>query len=554
MDILFTIILLLFAVAISTTAVKLIPIKIPAPLLQLLFGIFLGSPLFDINITLDPAVFLFLFIPPLLFTDGWRFPKKEFYYLKRPILALAVGLVFFTILGVGLFIHWMIPLLALPMAFALAAVLSPTDAVAVNAIVGHGNMPSKLRLVLEGEALLNDASGLVAFKFALIAGITGIFSFTDVASQFLLVSLGGFVIGAFVAWAMCALHHQIAKISHDEPGIQVVVLLLIPFMAYLLAEHLHLSGVLAAVGAGMAMTYAQNATKTSTAARLLGNSIWTMLEFVLNGLAFILLGLQLPNIWESVRAEQLAAGDLNFASLIGVIFAIYGVMMLLRFVWVYIANQIKNQDFTTKPPLPKMLVLLVTTFAGVRGAITLAAILAIPIVTKAGDPFPQRHLLILIASGVIVISLVVSSIILPLLVKRFQAVAHDPLDLEIADANKHLANVAIEAIRRKQTELQSDIEKSHEQAILDQVADNLVSFYEQEISLNDSEHGEEHISAWAHDFESKLHLSAIRAERRVLDKMHTQHTISETTFRKLLRDMDLRETLTESRNRKRLFD
>lgn len=554
MDILFTIIILLFVVAVSSSIVKILPFNFPAPLLQIIIGAIIALPPFNVDIMLEPEVFLFIFLPPLLFTDGWRFPKKEFYYLKRPILALAIGLVFFTILIIGYFIHWLIPVLSLPMAFALAAVLSPTDVVAVNAICGHGKLPSKLKLVLEGEALLNDATGLVAFKFALIAGVTGVFSFSKASGDFIIVSLGGFVLGATVAWFMCAIQQRIAKFSNDEPGIQVIVLLLIPFIAYQFANHVNVSGVLAAVGAGMAMTYSQNIVKTSTASRLLSNSIWTMLEFVLNGLAFILLGLQLPKIWHKIHISEINSGVSSIWELLLLVVAIYLAMIILRFVWVFIANSIKNQDFTTSPPLPKIPVLLTATFAGVRGAITLAAIMAIPFIASTGEPFPNRELLIFIASGVILLSLMVSSVILPFVVKHFHEHVTDPIHQEILYANQLLSNEAIDAIRQHQNKLIQIITDDTELEALNKVADNLVQIYERESHLTESEIDKTRLAVWAHNYEAQLHIVAIKAERILLDRLHIQHKISEPTFNQLLRDMDLRETLSETRKQRQFND
>ncbi|MFC0178823.1 Na+/H+ antiporter [Thorsellia kenyensis] len=553
MDILFSIIILLFVVALSSSLVKLLPFNLPAPILQIFLGALVALPPFNVNIRLNPEVFLFLFLPPLLFTDGWRFPKKEFYFLKRPILALAVGLVFFTILIVGYFIHWMIPVLSLPMAFALAAVLSPTDVVAVNAISGQGKLPSKLKLVLEGEALLNDATGLVAFKFALVAGVTGVFSFKEATGDFLLVALGGILIGASVAWMMCFIQNKIARFSHDEPGIQVIVLLLIPFLAYLLANEMAVSGVLAAVCAGMTMTYSQNVIKTSTASRLLSHSIWIMLEFVLNGLAFILMGLQLPHIMQTIHESQIENGTNSVVQLLFFVVAIYIAMLFLRFIWVYLANKIKNQDFTSKPPLPQLPVLLTATFAGVRGAITLAAIMAIPFLTSNGAPFPNRELLIFLASGVILLSLIVSSLVLPAVVKYFEAHISDPIHQEIIYANQLLSLEAIDAIRLRQEELlnQLDLDETSVEAI-NQVADNLVQIYERESNLTDEEIEKTSLAILTLNYEAELHIAGIKAERKLLDRLHLQHRISEPTFNHLLRDMDLRETLSENRQQRKV--
>ena len=296
MEIVFTVLILLLAVAVSGVTARLVPFKLPLPLFQIGLGAVLALPLFGLRISFDPELFLLLFIPPLLFTDGWRMPKREFFRLAQPILALALGLVLFTVVGVGYFIHWMIPVISLPSAFALAAVLSPTDAVAVASIIGKGRLPPTMQHVLEGEALMNDASGLVAFKFAIIAVLSGTFSLLDAGISFTLISIGGLAVGLIVAWGFGLVRRKIIEWSGDEPGIQVVLLLLIPFSAYIFAEHFGLSGILSAVAAGMLMPYIETAGAESAATRMQSQSILTMLEFVFNGMSFILLGLQLPGI------------------------------------------------------------------------------------------------------------------------------------------------------------------------------------------------------------------------------------------------------------------
>lgn len=183
----YTVLILLTLVSLSKLVGRLIPL--PLPLVQIAAGALLAWPTLGLHVALDPELFLFLFLPPLLFADGWRIPKRELWRLRGPVVALAVGLVLFTVVGAGYFIHWLMPSIPLPVAFALAAVLSPTDAVAVSAIT-QDRLPTPLMHMLQGEALMNDASGLVTFKFALAAAITGAFSLADASFSFVLVALG----------------------------------------------------------------------------------------------------------------------------------------------------------------------------------------------------------------------------------------------------------------------------------------------------------------------------------------------------------------------------
>ncbi|MGI4855465.1 MAG: Na+/H+ antiporter, partial [Janthinobacterium lividum] len=297
MQTVFTVLILLLAVALSGTAARLVPFAIPLPLIQIAIGALLASPRLGLHVTFVPEVFLLLFIPPLLFADGWRMPKRELFHYRRPILMLALGLVFFTIAGLGYFIHWLVPSIPLAVSFALAAVLSPTDAVALSGIVPRGRMPLQLKHILEGEALLNDASGLVAFKFAVAAALTGTFSIWTASLSFILIAVGGIALGIALTWPFNWLRQKIARLSEDDdPGVQIILILLLPFAAYLLAEHIGLSGILAAVAAGMAMNFTTDLGSESVATRMRGASVWAMIEMIFNGFVFILLGLQFPSI------------------------------------------------------------------------------------------------------------------------------------------------------------------------------------------------------------------------------------------------------------------
>ena len=229
---------------------------IPLPLIQIALGALIAWPQGGLHIAFDPELFLLLFIPPLLFADGWRIPKREFFELGKPILLLALGLVLFTVVGLGYLIHWMIPAMPLTVAFALAAVISPTDAVAVSAITRNLGMPEKTMHILEGESLLNDASGLVALKFAVVATLTGVFSWTEVAKEFTWMAVGGLGIGALIGWGFSYARSTITRRLCDVAATQMVLLLvLLPFAAYIMGEKIGVSGILAAVAAGIATNF-----------------------------------------------------------------------------------------------------------------------------------------------------------------------------------------------------------------------------------------------------------------------------------------------------------
>ncbi len=295
-------IVLVFIMAIVVTVFlsHLLPVKVPLPLIQIAAGAALAASGFQVDF--DPHIFLLLFIPPLLFLDGWRIPKDAFFRDMKPILSLAIGLVMVTILGIGLFIHWLIPAITVAAGFALAAILSPTDPVAVSAMTASSPLPSRMAHILEGESLLNDASGLVAFNFAIAAVLTGSFSPGDAVVKFFLMAFGGILSGLVVVWVTGKCNNFLVRRTREEPAIQILISLLIPFAAYLLAEAFHVSGILAAVAAGIAMHYEQLSGPRLPATRMKSSAVWSMLQTTLNGMIFLMLGEQLPRMLRTLPA------------------------------------------------------------------------------------------------------------------------------------------------------------------------------------------------------------------------------------------------------------
>ncbi|KAF1051439.1 MAG: Sodium, potassium, lithium and rubidium/H(+) antiporter [Stenotrophomonas maltophilia] len=296
MQTVYTVLILLLVVGGTRLVAQLLPL--PLPLIQIAAGALLAWPSLGLHVGLDPELFMFLFIPPLLFADGWRMPKGEFWKMRWPILTLAFVLVLLTVVGGGAFIHLLIPEIPWAAAFALAAVLSPTDALAVSAIA-QNRLPKRLMHVLQGEALMNDASGLVAFKFAIAAAMTGTFSLADASLSFVLVAVGGLACGVLLSWLLGRVRAWMVRRGWDDPATHVVLMLLLPFAAYMLAEQVGVSGILSAVAAGMMQSWVDLLPR-QTHTRLLNRSVWSMLEFAFNGVVFLLLGLQLPDILKSV--------------------------------------------------------------------------------------------------------------------------------------------------------------------------------------------------------------------------------------------------------------
>ncbi|MGY3229051.1 Na+/H+ antiporter [Luteibacter sp. HA06] len=543
MDLVITILILLLVVALSGAMVRILPVRLPLPILQIGLGALLASPL-GMEVEFDHELFFLLFIPPLLFADGWRIPKRELFLLRGPILALAVGLVFFTILGVGYFVHWMIPTVPLAVAFALAAVLSPTDAVAVTSITGATPIPSRLMHVLSGEALLNDASGLVALQFAVAAELTGTFSLGKASMDFVVMALGGVLAGVLVSYTFGIFRRRLVRWSGEvDPASQVALLLLLPFAAYLLAEHFGVSGILAAVAAGMTMNYTDVLKGGYVATRMQNGAVWSMVEFTFNGLIFLLLGLQLPGIVDGAKGDLAQAGGGELWYLLAYVVAITLVLVILRFIWVWVSLRfVLMRALHRGEKRPKVGTRMVWTsaLAGVRGAITMAGVLSLPLMKSEGVPFPVRHLMILLASGVILCTLVIGAIGLPLAVKGLKLPGEDPRVREERKARALSAEAALRGIADEQQRV-DDSGDGNAIALASRVASRVMADYQQRLEAA-GEEGDLPDKARAEaGTERVMRLAALRAERRELYNLRRSHEINDDTLRTLMREIDLAE-------------
>jgi CPA1 family monovalent cation:H+ antiporter len=548
MDLVITILILLLVVALSGAMVRILPVRLPLPILQIGLGALLASPL-GMEVEFDHELFFLLFIPPLLFADGWRIPKRELFLLRGPILALAVGLVFFTILGVGYFVHWMIPTVPLAVAFALAAVLSPTDAVAVTSITGATPIPSRLMHVLSGEALLNDASGLVALQFAVAAELTGTFSLGKASMDFVVMALGGVLAGVLVSYTFGIFRRRLVRWSGEvDPASQVALLLLLPFAAYLLAEHFGVSGILAAVAAGMTMNYTDVLKGGYVATRMQNGAVWSMVEFTFNGLIFLLLGLQLPGIVDGAKGDLAQAGGGELWYLLAYVVAITLVLVILRFIWVWVSLRfVLMRALHRGEKRPKVGTRMVWTsaLAGVRGAITMAGVLSLPLMKSEGVPFPVRHLMILLASGVILCTLVIGAIGLPLAVKGLKLPGEDPRVREERKARALSAEAALRGIADEQQRV-DDSGDGNAIALASRVASRVMADYQQRLEAA-GEEGDLPDKARAEaGTERVMRLAALRAERRELYNLRRSHEINDDTLRTLMREIDLAEAALTS--------
>ncbi|WP_153098969.1 Na+/H+ antiporter [Paraburkholderia hayleyella] len=552
MEIVFTVLILLLAVALSGACLRLLPFKVPLPLVQITFGAVLAWPVFGLHVSFDPELFMLLFIPPLLFADGWRIPKREFFLQRRAILMLALGLVFMTVLAVGYFIHALVPVISLPIAFALAAVLSPTDAVALSGIAGKDQIPAQLMHILEGEALMNDASGLVALKFAIAAALTGVFSLRDASVSFIVIAAGGLVTGAAVSWIFSMVSVRMAAFTEEgDPAPGVVMTLLIPFASYLFAEHAGWSGVLAAVSAGMMMNHLSVIHVGPVAARMRTNSTWTMIEFVFNGMVFILLGLQFPHILGRALLEAHETNDKLVWLLLGYVAAVAIALYALRFVWVWLLRWVASRNAVKQGvsnAVPGLRTVAITTVAGVRGAVTLAGVLSLPMVLSNGMPLPGRNVAIFIASGVILVSLLVAVIALPLLLRGWRHSGHDPHATEERLARTQAAQAAIRAIDDMHNTVTAGLDEAASAYATDITA-RVMDLYRRRLATLTDEKEPAERARRADALERQMKLAAMRAERATLLSLRSTQQINDETLNKLMREVDLSETALTSRGR-----
>lgn len=531
---------MLAAVVVSGIIVRVIPRAVPTPLVQIALGaaIATGS---QHEVALDPDIFFLLFLPPLLFLDGWRIPKEGLLRDKGLILELALGLVFCTVVGMGFFIHWMIPTMPLAVAFALAAIVSPTDPVAVSAISARVPIPKRIMHVLEGESLLNDASGLVCFRFAVAAAVTGSFSLTSAAGAFVQLAFVGILVGIGLTYGVMQFKNWIIRRFGEEVGSQVLISLLIPFGAYELAEHFGGSGILAAVAAGITMSYAELSGRALAITRVQRTAVWDTVQFSLNGVMFVLLGEQLPAIFFGAIDVVRESNHQNPWWLAVYVLAINIGLAALRFGWVWLSVMLsryaalrRSEEPGEKPTLRLIAAMSV---AGVRGAITMAGVLTLPFALSDGSPFPARDLAIFLAAGVIILSLTAASLVLPRLLHELAPPAESAEETAAERARVTAAEAAIRAIEEALHNLasgQSDAD------LYADAATPVMDFYRRRIEGNTTTENALRVRQ-ADEIGRQLRLAGLRAERETLFALARAHQLSDAKSRQLVRELDLME-------------
>ena len=428
MEIFETILIFIAVVILSSFVHTFIP-KVPLAFIQIFLGMLLFITPIPVQFNFDSELFMVTMIAPLLFVEGVNVSRVHLRKYIKPVMMMALGLVITTVIGVGLFIHWIWPDLPIGAAFAIAAILCPTDAVAVQAITKGKVLPKGAMTILEGESLLNDAAGIISFKIAVGVLVTGAFSLVDAVQLFLIASIGGAVVGLLIGMALVRFRLTLMRRGYENINMFTIIQLVTPFVTYLIAELFHASGIIAAVVAGLVHGFERDRImQVRTQLQMSYNHTWNILGYVLNGFVFSILGFLVPEVIIKIIKTE----PHNLIFLIGITIVVALAVYLFRFVWVYVLYpyfylaispfqkmMTKNDDDnpTTEKPPKRSLYALIMTLCGVHGTISLAIALTLPYFLAGHHAFTYRNDLLFIASGMVIISLVVAQVLLPLLTK-----------------------------------------------------------------------------------------------------------------------------------------
>ena len=498
-------------------------VGLPLPILLVVSGVLLGLVPGLPSVKLNPEMVFLVILPPLLYPAAVFTPWRDFHNNIRPIFLLAVGLVLFTTTLIGYLAHHYIPGLPLAAAFVLGAIISPPDAVAATAITQRLRVPRRIVTVLDGESLVNDATALVAYRFAVAATVTGTFSLGQATVKFFVVSLGGILTGLVVGWLSTTIQKRI-----EDPPIEITLSILTPFAAYIPAEQFGVSGVLAVVTTGLYYGW-RIPEITSPKTRLQAGPVWEMIEFLLNGFVFLLIGLQIPEVWG--RVSHRSPGQLVLYAL-GISVAV----ILLRILWVFPATYLPRWMFKSirkRDPVPPWQSVALVGWTGMRGVVSLAAALGLPEFIGNGSPFPGRDLILFLTFSVIIATLVLQGLTLPWVIRKLGV--HDD-----GSAAKEEHHARLQANRAALEHLNSIMEEGGRDS---SAAQRLRIEYEDrirqlELTGPHHEHGIGSLYSTEYD---RLAREILQVERSTLIVLRNERVINDEILRLVQRDIDLAE-------------
>jgi Na+/H+ antiporter len=516
------IIVLLFA-AVAALAVLAHKISLPYPIVLVISGLALSFVPRLPEVRLNPDIVFYFILPALLYPAALFTSWRDFRRNLGPILMAAIGLVLVTMVTIAWIAHTILPELPWPVAFALGAIVSPPDAVAATAIIRRLGVPHRVDAIIEGESLVNDATALVALQFAVAALVTGTFSPGHAALHFVWAAAGGIGFGLLVGMVMRWVQSHL-----DDPPIQVTISLITPFVAYLPAERLHASGVLATVTAGMFLGW-HSPLIMSARTRLQAYAFWEMIAFLLNGFVFIVIGLQLPSILHALSVESLT-GPIITAMIIS------GAVILVRFAWLVPAvylGRLVTRGRRSHDRISAWQEIALTGWAGMRGVVSLAAAFALPVALNDGRPFPGRNYILLLTFSVILTTLVLQGLTLPLLIRKLGIEQDLEADEEERRARLEANKAAIDFIEnaRANGKFSADaVGRLH--AEYDERLEQL------ELCAQSPDDCRGEIATPQYQ---RLQRQALRVERKTIIRLRNDRVINDNALRRIQRDLDLAE-------------
>ena len=516
-------VLLVLLVAVAAMLIIAPTLRVPYPIVLVVGGVALGFMPGMPELELPPDLVLVVVLPPLLYAATFFTSLHELKLHMRPIGLLSVGLVIVTTVVVAVVAHATIDGLSWSSAFVLGAVVSPTDPIAATAMARRFGVPRRLVAIVEGESLINDATALVALRFGVVAVLTGSFSIWEAGLEFAYSAAGGVAIGLGVGWLIRHLRRRL-----DNPPLEITIALLSAYLAAIPAELAHASAVLAAVTVGIYMG-AHTSELTTARTRVQGDAVWEIVVFLLNALLFVLIGLQLPVILDELSGEP--AGTLLVYGVI-----VSGAVILVRIAGTYaatylprlVSRRVRRRDPVTPWQDPAFV-----SWAGMRGAVSLAAALSLPLTTDTGDPFPARDLILFLVFCVIVATLVGQGLTMPLVIRFLGLESRHHLESEEARARVHAAEAALARLE----------ELIGEDWVPQETAERLRGLYEFRHGRYTARHrgDEDSIHEEQQEAYQRLRRELIDAEREVLHELRREGVITEQVAKRVVYDIDLED-------------
>ena len=522
------VLLIMIILALVMLANKL---KLAYPIVLVVGGLLLSFTTMFSKITIDPELVFFIFLPPLLYEAAWQVSWKEFWKWRRVIMSFAFPIVIITSCVVAFASYALIPGFTLALGFLLGGIVSPPDAISATTVMRQVKAPKRLLSIIEGESLLNDASSLIVFRFALAAVITGQFHFQEAAISFILVIVMGTLIGVAIGFIFYAIHRWLPT----TPSIEIILTLVTPYCMYHAAEYFHFSGVLAVVSGGLLLS-SKRQSMLNYRSRVEGINVWTNLVFVLNGLIFFLIGLQLPSI-----TNQL--GDISLGRAIWYGVAISIILIVARLLCTFGASlftRFMSHFITVADPNPGWRGPLIFGWAGMRGVVSLAAALSIPLLIDEGEPFPNRNLILFITFIVILLTLVLQGLTLPWVIRKVRVEDKSviPEQKQEVIIQKKMAQYSLQYLNEKYDGKLPDNEHLH----------NLYARLKIDMKLlsEELENTDRTNKNALRNFQA-IYLELLEDQRKLLSEMNRRAEFDEELIRKYLSLIDLEEMKTREK-------